>query len=893
MQAHLMERDEVLEKLETNIGGLQAEEAYERRKKYGLNELPKKTKRTLFDKIIAQFSDFLVIILLIAALVSILVGERLDALLIFIIVFLNATFGLIQENKADKALEALASISTTKVKILRNNQREYLSQKELVPGDIVVLEAGDNVPADLRLIETSNLEIEEATLTGESVPAKKDATFIGESKTQLADQLNMAFMSTSVTYGRGLGVVVNTGINTEVGKIADALKTVDYSPTPLQIKLDQLGKKLGLAILFISIIVFLVGLLKQTGSILELFMTAISLAVAAIPEGLPAVVTVVLALGMTRMSKKNAVIRRLLAVETLGTTTIICSDKTGTLTENKMSVVKIVLPEGFISVSGTGYNPVGAFNVTGSDVGLRDILTAGVLCNDSELVYKADGFSIIGDPTEGALVVVGAKSGIEKTKLSLTHPRLQEIPFDSDRKRMSTLHNISSNIFRMYTKGAPDEILKISQFVLVNGEIEPITDSYRQYFTKEIEDLSDQALRVLGFAYKDYTVSPKKLSMEDESSLVFIGLMAMMDPPRQEAKAAILECKNAGIRPIMITGDYKRTAVAIGKEIGLISHEDVALTGENISELNDTQLQEEVKTVNIYARVSPEHKVRIVNALKANGHVVAMTGDGVNDALALKQADIGISMGITGTDVAKETADMVLMDDNFATIVNAVREGRIIYSNIRKFVYFLLSCNLAEVLVILISMLVGLPIPLLPIQLLWVNVLTDAFPALALGVEKGEFDVMDRKPRNPKEPLLDNKLWRSIIVQSIIVSLATLTAFYIGYNSRVADPLSLGRTMAFLTLISGELFRAFSSRSEKTSLFKLGLFSNKTMVYSVLGSLLMLVPLFTLQSLKDVFSIVTLSNIQWLTVVFLGLLPLVVNEIYKSISNIADSFQKS
>lgn len=876
-----LSKEEVLQKLNTDQNGLQAEEANERRKKYGLNALAEKKGRSLFEKILAQFSDFLIVILLVSALISALMGEVLDALLIIMIVFINAIFGLLQENKADKALEALAQMSAPKAKVLRNSKREYLSAKELVPGDIVILETGDSIPADLRLLETTNLEIQEAALTGESVASVKDAGFSGDDKTQLADRKNMAYMSTIVTYGRGIGVVVFTGMETEVGKIASAISTVDTSPTPLQIKLDSLGKKLGLGIIIISVLVFLTGLLRGLESPLELFMTAISLAVAAIPEGLPAVVTIVLALGMTRMSQKNAVIRKLLAVETLGTTTVICSDKTGTLTENQMTVVKIILPQGIVAVTGNGYNPEGEFKVLeGKDAGLNELLLAGLLCNDSELVQNDDQYEIIGDPTEGSLVVAAAKNNLFKEELSHKYPRLLELPFDSNRKRMSTLINYH-NTNRLLVKGAPDEMLKVTDQILINGKSIPLTEDLRHYFLKANESLADSALRILALAYKDLPSLPDKLDVFDESSLTFLGLMAMIDPPREEAKEAIKECQAAGITPKMITGDYPKTALAIARQIGLADDNNQVLTGTELSELSDDDLQATVENVNIYARVSPEHKVRIVNALKANGHIVAMTGDGVNDAMALKKADIGISMGITGTDVAKQTADMVLMDDNFASIVGAVKEGRIIYANIRKFVYFLLSCNFAEVLVIFISMLVGWPVPLLPIQLLWVNVLTDAFPALALGVEAGESDIMKRKPRSPIEPLLDRKLWRLVVIQALVVTTTTLLAFYIGLNTPAPNSLALGRTMAFLTLINGELLRAFSSRSEQISLIKLGLFSNKVMLLAILGSILLLLPVLFIPTLAEAFSLVSLSTSQWLWGLSLGLLPLVTGEIQK------------
>ena len=556
MEAHLKGKEELLKELSVDFNGLTDAEVTKRREQYGPNQLEQKTGRSFLQKVVAQFSDFLILILIAAAVVSWIMGETVNAFLIIAIVIMNAAFGLVQEAKADKALEALAKMSSPKAKVIRDGQREVVSSDEIVPGDIVVIETGDSIPADLRLIESTNLEIQEAALTGESVASEKDADFVGDSKTPLGDRKNMAYMSTVVTYGRGLGVACATGMNTEVGKIAQAISAVDTSTTPLQKKLDNLGKKLGLVIILISVVVFVVGLMRPHQGILDVFMTAIALAVAAIPEGLPAVVTVVLALGMTRMSKKNAVIRKLLAVETLGTTTVICSDKTGTLTENQMTVVKVVLPKGQYEVTGVGYTPEGEFVLKdGSGSGLEALLTAAALCTDSELVLKEHRWDIIGDPTEGSLIVAAAKNGLTKAELVEKYPRVLELPFDSDRKRMSTLHRFGER-YRMSTKGAPDELLQVSDKVLIDGEVVPLTDEIREFFAQENGKMADQALRVLGVAVKDFDTKPKKLTLEDESSLIFLGLVAMIDPPRKEAKEAIEKCKEAGIVPKMITGDY-------------------------------------------------------------------------------------------------------------------------------------------------------------------------------------------------------------------------------------------------------------------------------------------------------------------------------------------------
>ncbi|MDD4694451.1 MAG: cation-translocating P-type ATPase [Firmicutes bacterium] len=889
--AHTLTKEQILSKLSINqTTGLTEKEALNRQSQYGPNELPKAKGRTLFQKLIDQLSDFLILILVAAAFISCLMGEYIDALLIISIVVINAIFGLIQENKADKALEALKDMSAPKATALRDGKRQELDARRLVPGDIVYLEAGGNVPADLRLIETTNLEIQEATLTGESVPSGKDADKAYKSDTALGDRKNMAYMNTIITYGRGTGLVVSTGMQTEIGKIAHAIGSLDTSPTPLQIKLNDLSKKIGIAVLLICGIVFLTGFLKHLDSPIHLFLTAISLAVAAIPEGLPAIVTIILALGMTKMSKQNAVIRRLLAVETLGTTTVICSDKTGTLTENQMTVVKVVLPSGKFNVHGTGYDPIGRFKlISGKKTGLSETLTAGLLCSDAILTKKGNRNTIIGDPTEGAIVVAAAKYNLLKKDLESLYPRLLELPFESSRKKMSTLHKYKSQ-YKLFTKGAPDEILKKSTNVVLDGKIVALTPLLRKNITKEIEGMSDQALRILGFAYKDYTKLPRKLTEADETALTFLGLVGMIDPPRQETKDAISRARLAGITPKMVTGDYSRTALAVGKLIGLTTQNDQILTGEDIDKLSDDKLTELVEKVDIYARVSPEHKVKIVDALKKNGHVVAMTGDGVNDAMALKRADIGISMGISGTDVAKQTSDMVLVDDNFASIVKAIREGRIIYSNIKKVIFFLLSCNLAEVLVIIISMLFGLPIPLNPVHLLWINLVTDALPAIALGTERGEQNIMQHKPRNTQEPLLSKSTWIMVLFHASILAFATLFAFLIGLST--FNSLAIGRTMAFLTIICGELFRAFSCRSEYTIILKTGLFSNRLMIYAVIASVLLIVPLFAFPALSAAFALASLTNVQWCIVFLLSVIPLIFGELTKLTTPAPKKFSK-
>ncbi len=875
-----MNKKQVLTYLAVDVmAGLSTYEVNSRQKKYGLNQLTKPKERTLFEKLLDQLGNFLVLILVVAAFLSIIMGEYLEASLIISIIIINAIFGLIQENKADKALDALSAMGSFKAKVLRNYLWEQTPSEMLVPGDIVLLETGDNIPADLRLIDSFNLEIQEAALTGESVATEKDGAKICSSATQLGERKNMAFMNTTVTYGRGLGVVVATGMQTEIGKIAQAISFIDTTTTPLQERLAVLGKRIGLGVIIICAMVFITGLIRGLDSPLHLFLTAISLAVAAVPEGLAAIVTIILALGMTNISKKNAVIRKLLAVETLGTITVICADKTGTLTQNQMTVTQISLPDGNFQVTGSGYKPFGLFElVYGKQTGLNELLTAGLLCNDAELIKKDDRYNILGDPTEGALVVVALKARLDKNESNKLFPRVLELPFDSKRKCMSTL-NSYKNYYKLYVKGAPDEIIKKCTYIKLDGQKTVLNATLKSWLIKEVNKMSNKALRVMAFAYKDLFSKPDKLRPEDEANLVYLGLMGMIDPPRKETKEAIAKCRLAGIKPKMVTGDYAPTALAVGKIIGIIDAKGRVVTGQELCNLTPKELQKIVEEVSIFARVTPEHKVMLVQALKENGHIVAMTGDGVNDAIALKRADIGIAMGLSGTDVAKQTSDMVLLDDNFASIVSAINEGRIIYTNIRKVIYFLLSCNLGEVMVIFISLLIGLPLPLTPVHLLWINLVTDAFPALALGVEAGEEDIMQQKPRSPKEPLLDKKRWGFVLLQASLLSFLSLAAFLTGLYR--FNNLALGRTMAFLTLTLGELFKAFSCRFEHQSVFKKGLFSNRMMISAVIISILLIIPLFLVPSLKEIFSLVSLNKLQWLLVFGLSLVPFITGEFYK------------
>jgi len=872
--------------------GLASEEAEKRLEQHGRNELQEKEKESLLAKIINQLKDFLVLILIGASIVSAFVGEVTDSIVIIAIVIINAILGIVQEGKAEKALEALKKMSSPTARVIRDGHVTTVLASVLVPGDIILLEAGDIIPADVRLIESYNLKIEEASLTGESVPVEKNADISFDEDVSIGDRKNMGYMSTTVTYGRGRGIVIGTGSNTEIGKIATAIEEIKDESTPLQQKLDQLGKWLGSACLIICLLVFIIGVMRGQ-NILEMFMVAISLAVAAIPEGLPAVVTIVLALGMKRMADRNAIVRKLLAVETLGSVTVICSDKTGTLTQNEMTVVKAYAGGEKFEITGQGYNPTGEFSI-GEEVikpedneNLKLLLNAGLLCNDSTLEQRVDKtWGIIGDPTEGALTVAAAKAGFEKDEYNRQYKRIAEIPFDSDRKMMTTFHSgyINDKIVS-FTKGAPDIILDRCSKCYINGKIEDMTPDIKKKIAEVNSEFARQALRVLAFSYRVFDSLPDDINSESvEKDLIFIGLMGMIDPPRIEVKDAIVKCKQAGIKPVMITGDYKDTAVAIARDLGMMENENAVLTGTQLDMIGDEELKEKVRETSVYARVSPEHKVRIVDALKKNNHIAAMTGDGVNDAMALKRADIGVSMGITGTDVAKGTADMVLMDDNFATIVSAVEEGRIIFSNIRKFVFFLLSCNVGEILIVFLSILLQLPVPLLPIQLLWLNLVTDSFPALALGTEKGEPDIMKVKPRNIKEPIINNAMFVGIAIQSIALTLAVLLAFNWALREYNGD-LLIARTVAFTTLILAELIRAYSCRSERYSLFKLGVFTNRIMVIATFVSFVLLLLVIYVPFLQPIFKTYPLSIKDWSEIILYCIIPLLAGEINKLFVN--------
>ncbi len=881
---------QLVESLGTDLeNGLSSDEAEKRLIAYGKNEFREEAKKPFIKKLLAQFSDFLVIILIAAALISFVVGESKDAIVILAIIILNAFLGLYQEGRAEKALDALKKMTSPLAKVLRSGHVREVDASSLVPGDLVLLDAGDIIPADLRLIDASNLRIEEASLTGESIPVEKKPFLVYDEDLGIGDRKNMAYMSTFTTFGRGRGIVVETGHNTEIGKIAEEIQVIEDETTPLQKQLNNLGKFLGIATIVICIGVFGIGLI-QGREILEMFMVAVSLAVAAIPEGLPAIVTIVLALGMNKMVKRNAIVKKLLAVESLGATTVICSDKTGTLTENQMTVVKVFTDNKVFSVTGTGYDIAGDFVYNYEELDntkfLNPLLNIGVLANDAHLEKTEEGYRVIGDPTEGALITLGEKANLKRIDLNTSYPRIEEIPFDSGRKMMTTFHSkyIEDKIVSM-TKGAPDIVINRSTHILVGGQVKPFDDILKNEILNVNHGFCEDALRVLAMAYREYDVLPESINSEAiENDMIFVGLVGMIDPARPEAKEAIKKCKTAGIRTIMITGDYKDTAFAIAKDLGIADSIDQAIMGSELDKLSDDDLREAVKTINVFARVSPKHKVRVVNALKENGEIVAMTGDGVNDALALKKADIGVAMGITGTDVAKNTAEMILTDDNFASIVSAVEEGRIIYSNIKKFVYFLLSCNIGEILIVFTSIVLNLPIPLLAIQLLWLNLVTDSFPALALGVENPDPDIMTVKPRDPKEPILDKLMLRGILFQSFAVAGASLLAYWWGLKTYGSD-ITKVRTIIFATLITAELLRAFSSRSLKHSLFKIGFFSNITMVYSVSFAFFLLLIVIYLPFLQPVFHTEFLGTYDWSIILSLAFIPLIAGEVVKIFSS--------
>lgn len=880
--------DDTAQELNVSISkGLSKQEAEERVKKYGENKLEGKKERSIVMMFFEQFKDFLVIILIVAAVVSIwATGEYLEGLIIFAIVVLNSILGVTQENRANNALKALKELSNPLAKVIRDGNLEKIASNLVVPGDTVLLEAGDYIPADVRLVESVNLKVDESALTGESVPVEKQAVAVLDAEASLGDRINCAYMGTVVTYGRGRAIVTDTGMSTQMGKIAEMLSTTETETTPLQLKLNKLGKVLGIVCLAVCVLIFALGIISKM-DFMEIFMVSVSLAVAAIPEGLTVVVTVVLAMGMQKMVKSNAIIKRLSAVETLGSTTVICSDKTGTLTQNKMTVVKMFDGQRLYDISGTGYATEGGFTADGGGEGkspaLERMLYGAVLCNDAELKISEE--KIIGDPTEGALLVAAEKYGIVCSELREKIARQDEIPFDSDRKLMTTYHKQESG-FMMFTKGAPDEILRRSRYIYKDGEVLPMSEDDKKRITSTNEAFAKNALRVLGVAFRQLN-DVYKTSEQAETELVFTGLIGMIDPPREEVKTAVALCTRAGIGVKMITGDHKITASAIADQIGIVSTAE-AVEGLEISAMDDQTLRERVKTTSVFARVSPEHKVRLVEAIKSNGNIVAMTGDGVNDAPSLKRADIGVAMGITGTDVSKEAADMILTDDNFASIVKAVEEGRTIYNNIRKVVGYLLSCNIGEILVIFVTMLFQLPVPLAAIQLLSINLITDAFPAFALGMEAKEEGVMDERPRDPAESIVNKKMFVAVAMQSCALAIGTLSSFIYGLYRFCGGPngenIVIASTMCYFTLVMGELLRAYGARSENKSLFKMKVFGNNFLNNSVIVSIFFLWATIYVGFLQKVFTTTALNIEQLLTAFLFAFIPLIVAELSKIVT---------
>lgn len=879
--------DEVESTLKTNAEkGLTAEEAQKRQEEYGLNELKAKKKKSLFVKFLEQFKDFMIIILIISAIISGVVGVAqgegfTDTIIILVVVVVNAIIGVAQENKAEKSLEALQKLSSHVAKVIRNGKLQVIQSKELVPGDIVILETGDYVPADLRIIEAVNLKAQEAALTGESVPVEKMAAKIEDEKIGIGDRINMLFSSSLITYGRGKAVVVETGMNTEVGKIADIINTAEEQETPLQQKLDKLGKTLGIVALAICAVIFVVGLLYGKEPI-HMFMTAVSLAVAAIPEGLPAVFTIVLAIGVQRMVKRNAIVKKLPAVETLGSASVICSDKTGTLTQNKMTVEKVFCDGNLVNLEESA-----------DMIDIKKLVYASMLCNDTKI---SEDDKLTGDPTETALVDMAFKLDFDPSVYGM-FPRVAEIPFDSNRKLMTTVHEENGK-YVVYTKGGVDELLANCNSYILEGDIKTDLEEYKEIIRRYNMEMAQNALRVLAMAYKVLDHKPTAEEIKElESNLTYIGMVGMIDPPRLEVKDAVQECKEAGIKTVMITGDHKITAIAIAKSLGILENDDEAITGTELEEMSDEELIRNVRKYSVYARVSPEHKVRIVKAWQANGEIVAMTGDGVNDAPSLKIADIGCAMGVVGTDVAKEAADVILTDDNFATVVSAVEEGRRIYDNILKAIQFLLSSNIGEIVVLFLAILItpllskqfGVDITLietlLPIHILWINLVTDSLPALALAVDPAADNVMKRKPlKNTKKGIFTKGMTWRIVYQGLMIGLITLTAFIIGLSTpdvSQEEKVKIGQTMAFYVLALSELVHVFNIRDNKRSIFKTGIFNNsKLILATVVSASLMFVILFT-QGLRDIFSLAMLPAMHVFETVMLVLAPVIIVEIFK------------
>ena len=888
--------EEVQKELETDSQkGLSTKEVEKRKEKYGLNELKAKKKKTLLQKFIEQFKDFSIIVLIIAAIVSgavgIAEGEGItDTIIILIVVILNAIIGVVQESKAEKSLEALQKLTDHASKVIREGNLTVVPAKDLVPGDIVVLDTGDFIPADIRLVEAVNLKSQESSLTGESMPVEKNTEKIVDPEVGIGDRVNMLFSSSLVTYGRGKGIVVETGMTTEVGKIAGMINETEKQETPLQNKLNKLGKTLGIAALLICVFIFVIGLLQGKEPI-HMFMTAVSLAVAAIPEGLAAVSTIVLAIGVQKMVKKNAIVKRLPAVETLGSSTVICSDKTGTLTQNKMTVEKLFWNGEIVDIDKAKENT--------QEEEIKQLVYANMLCNDTKI--SKDG-TLNGDPTETALVDMAFKLDFDPSIYDRM-PRVEEVPFDSDRKLMTTVNKVN-NKYVVYTKGGVDELLKKCNSYILKGEIKQDLSNYADIIRAKNEEMAKEALRVLACAYKEMNHAPSKEEMKEiESNLIFIGMVGMIDPPREEAKKAVEKCKTAGIKTVMITGDHKVTAAAIAKKLGILENENEAITGIELEKMSQEELEKNVRKYSVYARVSPEHKVRIVKAWQKQGEIVAMTGDGVNDSPALKTSDIGCAMGIVGTDVAKEAADVILTDDNFATIVSAVEEGRRIYDNILKVIQFLLSSNVGEIIVLFLATLLtpffaswfGITDVtkveiLLPIHILWINLVTDSLPALALAFDPANQGIMERKPLKPGKGVFTKGMTWRVIYQGTMIGLLTLAAFMIGMGTTNTpiDGLTLdetkievGQTMAFVTLALSELVHVYNIRNNKKSIFKTKVFNNSKLILATIVSAALMFVILLVPALRHVFSIPVLPIGNIVELILLILSPIVIVELFK------------
>ncbi|WP_044337448.1 cation-translocating P-type ATPase [Rossellomorea aquimaris] len=879
MKFHEMRQEDIEQSLNTNYQeGLSTEDVAKRRNQYGYNQLEEAEKQSALLLFFSQFKDFMVLVLLAATLISGLLGEYIDAIAIIAIVLINGFLGFFQERKAERSLQALKELSAPQVSVLRDGKWVKIASKEVIIGDIIRFGSGDRIGADVRLIEANSLEIEESALTGESVPVIKGTSPVNGENMSLGDLENMAFMGTLVTRGNGIGVVTSIGMKTAMGQIADMIQKAETMITPLQRKLEELGKILITVALVLTALVVGIGVI-QGHDMYTMFLAGVSLAVAAIPEGLPAIVTVALSLGVQRMIKKKAIVRKLPAVETLGCASVICSDKTGTLTQNKMTVTHLWSGGRTWTVTGIGYEPDGQFyngeqRVTPhNENALQQLLTFGMLCNHAELVTREEGFVVDGDPTEGALLVAGLKAGLSRESLQKKFTVVKEFPFDSTRKMMSIIVVDQNGKHFSVTKGAPDVLVAKSESFLWEGRLQYKTTEISQKVEEAISEMSSNALRNIAIAYKPLNERSMEgiTEQEIEEGVTFIGLQGMIDPPRPEVKQAVKECRAAGIKTVMITGDHILTAKAIAKQLGILKNKDRVLDGKALNQMEVHELEEIVDDVSVFARVSPEHKLKIVKALQNRGHVVAMTGDGVNDAPAIKSSDIGVAMGITGTDVAKESSSLVLLDDNFATIKSAIQEGRNIYENIRKFIRYLLASNVGEILVMLFAMILALPLPLVPIQILWVNLVTDGLPAMALGLDKPEDDVMKRKPRHPKEGVFARGLGWKVVSRGFLIGGVTLLAFMLSYKTH-PDHLAYAQTVAFATLVMAQLIHVFDCRSE-VSVFSRNPFGNMYLVWAVLSSLVLMLLVIYIPSLQPIFHTVPIAMKDWFLIIGLSSVP--------------------